>query len=436
MILLFMIRKYFILILFLSFGVNNYSQQYSVNYDELEIRPYRLPSILTSYGGKNIENIDDWERFRKQEIIHSFVSNIYGRVPGDIDTMRIITKESDGEAFDGIAKRKQLTLVLEENSSKIRIDLLIYLPKTDKKVPVFLGYNFFGNHTITDDQGVGITNSWVPKRANLGMNTNIASEESRGIMKNRWPVEKIIKAGYGLVTLYCGDIDPDKDEFNDGVHSLFYAKDQERPSPDEWGTIAAWSWGLSRIMDYLEDDEEIDDENVIVFGHSRLGKAALWTAASDHRFAACIANNSGCMGAALSRRKFGETVEVINKAFPHWFCGNFKKYSNNEDLLPVDQHILLALIAPRPLYVASASEDLWADPKGEFLSLKHASVVYNLYGIHGFSSSEMPRINSPVIDVVSYHIRAGKHDVTEFDWEQYITFARKNLTAKNETRKK
>jgi len=422
-----MIQKNAVLILLLLFGVNCYSQQYNVNYDESEVNPYSLPSILTSYGGMNIDNIDDWEQFRRQEIIHSFASNIYGRVPGDIDTMRIITKEIDGEAFDGIAKRKQLTLVLEKDNRKICIDLLIYLPKTDKKVPLFLGYNFFGNHTITDDKGVGITNSWVPKRANPGMNTNIASEESRGIMKNRWPVEKIIKAGYGLVTLYCGDIDPDKADFDDGVHSLFYARNQQTPSPDEWGTIAAWSWGLSRIMDYLETDEAIDEEKVIVLGHSRLGKVALWAAASDNRFAACIANNSGCMGAALSKRNFGETVEVINKAFPHWFCGNFKKYSNNEDLLPVDQHMLLALIAPRPLYVASASDDLWADPKGEFLSISHASVVYNLYGIEGFTSSQMPGINSPVIDVVSYHIRDGKHDITEFDWEQYIAFASKNF---------
>lgn len=179
-------------------------------------------------------------------------------------------------------------------------------------------------------------------------------------------------------------------------------------------------------MDYLEKDNEIDNEKVIVFGHSRLGKASLWAAATDNRFAGCISNNSGEMGAALSRRNFGETVEVINTSFPHWFCANFKKYSNKAYMSPVDQHMLISLIAPRPVYVASATEDLWADPKGEFLSAKEASVVYNLYGIQGLSSTAMPDPDSPVIGEVSYHLRTGKHDVTDYDWEQYIKFAKYN----------
>lgn len=419
-------EKRILLIMFLLLGLAGNAQRYKVNYEESDVKPYSLPSLLTSQGGMVINNVEDWEVFRKPEIFHALETHIYGRVPGTLDSMEVVVKESNGNAFNGIAKRKQLTLILTKNQKKLQVEVLIYLPKTDKKVPVFLGYNFYGNQGITDDKNVFITNSWVPIRPEIGINSHKADEDSRGINKRRWPIEKIVKAGYGVVTLYCGDIDPDWNNFEDGIHALFYNKGQNKPRPDEWATIAAWSWGLSRVMDYLETDSQIEHKKVIVLGHSRLGKTALWAAASDIRFAACISNNSGCMGASLSRRNYGESVEVINTAFPHWFCGNFKKYSKKEYMLPVDQHMVMALIAPRPLYIASASEDKWADPKGEFLSAKHASVVYNLYGIPGLICSEMPEIDFPLIDVVSYHVRTGIHDVTDFDWDQYIHFANKN----------
>jgi len=423
-----MISKKFTLSLFSFILINTFvmfSQKRNVNYDESKSGPYSLPSIFTSQSGVVINNIEDWEQFRKPEIKYSFIDHVYGRVPGNLDTMLVRVNEK-GTFLDGSAKRKQVTLTFIKNGKELNADILIYLPNSVKKAPVFLGYNFQGNHTITDDKNVFITKSWVPVNQEIGVETNTAVEESRGSMKRRWDIEKIIEAGYGLVTLYRGDIDPDKDDFSDGAHQLFYTKGQEKPEQDEWGTIAAWSWGLSRVMDFLETDEEIDHDKVIVFGHSRLGKASLWAAASDDRFAGCISNNSGAMGAALSKRIFGETVEVINNAFPHWFCGNFKKYSNKEYILPVDQHMLISLIAPRPVYIASATEDLWADPKGEFLSAKEASVVFNLYGIPGLSTTTMPEPDSPVLGEVSYHLRTGVHDVTAYDWEQYIKFAKYN----------
>lgn len=419
-------KTFLFVILFIA-SLSGYTQRPGTIYDEEKVPQYTLPEILVTQNGRKIRNLKQWEKIRNPEILRLFQQEVFGKIPGKLEISEVIVHEEAGKALNGLAVRKQVDLVFRRNNKELSVALLIYLPKTNEKVPVFLGYNFLGNHTISDDPNIRLTESWVPDHPSLGIIHNQITEQSRGVMDDRWPVEKIIKAGYGLATVYCGDVDPDKNDFMDGIHPFFYNEGQASPRFDEWGTIAAWAWGLSRVMDYLEEDERVNAGQVIVFGHSRLGKTALWAAASDPRFAACISNDSGCMGAALSRRRFGETVAVINSNFPHWFCGNFKKYGGREEELPVDQHMLLALIAPRPLYVASATEDLWADPNGEFLSAKLASEVYHLYGLEGLPVTEMPKPDSPVSGVVSYHIRTGKHNITPYDWDQYIRFADEQL---------
>ena len=401
--------------------------QSEANYDESKVPEFKLPNPLVSFGGKKIRNVKKWEHIRKPELLKYFSDNMYGEVPGKLDINSVNILEQSNDALQGKAKRKQVELSFVKGKHKLSFTMLMYLPKNVEKAPVFLGYNFKGNHSVTDDVQIIISSAWVEDDPSLGIINNQFTEQSRGGRIDRWPVEKMIDAGFGLVTIYYGEVDPDKDDFSDGIHPFFYIDDQQHPADNEWGSIAAWAWGLSRALDYLEQDPDVNAQKVVVFGHSRLGKAALWAGATDQRFAGVISNDSGCGGAALSKRQFGETIWRINRSFPHWFCNNFKYYNRNEKALHVDQHEVIAMIAPRPVYVASAEEDQWADPKGEFLSLLYAGPVYKLYGIQGISQTEMPPVNQPIIGNLSYHIRTGKHDVTDFDWEQYIHWAKEYI---------
>ena len=376
-------------------------------------------------SGQRIKTANAWRKVGHPAAMKLVAETVYGVRPASVNEVKMDIVRYQGDKL-GDVFRKQVTLRLSRKGKWTDLHLLMYLPlDVDKPVPAFLGLNFNGNHTITEDADVSVTTNWVRNDKKKGYINNVASDSSRGAAQSRWPYKAITKRGYALATIYYGDIDPDyHDGFKNGVHLLF--GDDVRNSTS-WGSISTWAWGLSRAMDYLEQDPDVDSNRVAVMGHSRLGKTSVWAGATDPRFAMVVSNNSGCGGAALSRRRFGETVNRINTSFPHWFCDNFKQYNGKEDELPVDQHTLVSLIAPRPVLICSAQEDRWADPRGEFLAGVGASEVYQLLGTDGMVANEWPGVNSPVLSRIGYHIRPGKHDVKLQDWHVYMDFADKHL---------
>jgi hypothetical protein len=380
-----------------------------------------------------VKDAATWWAKRRPELLELFAREVYGRTPaGKPAAMKFAVTSVDHAALGGKATRKEVTVWFSEKKDGPQMHVLIYQPNDVKgPVPVFLGLNFFGNHTVNADPGITLASPFVyydVEHYRPAAPSVPVKSQQRGVHADKWQIETVIARGYASATVWCNDLCPDRvDGLQSNVPALFATGGAEERKGEAWGAIGAWAWGLSRALDYIETDASLDARRVAVHGHSRLGKAAVWAGAQDERFAMLISNESGCGGAALSKRIYGETVGIINFKFPHWFAKNFRRYNDNEAALPVDQHELLALIAPRPLYVASADGDQWSDPRGEFLAAQGAEPVYALFGKKGLGVTAMPPLDTPVGETIGYHDRTGKHDMTAYDWAQYLDFADRQL---------
>lgn len=373
------------------------AKQPQFNYDEARVGDYTLPDPLKTSSG-HVRTADEWKRHRPA-VLELFREHVYGRSPGKPASLRFEVIQEDPKALGGAATLKRVAVVSGQAGREHRFEVTMFLPnQTSGRVGLFLLIN---NRPAT--------------------NADATRKERSGF----WPAEQMIARGYGIAALQVDDLAPDdKDRVREGVIRLFEGDGAAERPATAWHGLAAWAWGASRAMDYFETDPRIDRTRVALVGHSRGGKAALWAGAEDERFALVVSNESGEGGAALARRNFGETVARITSSFPHWFAGRYASYAGRVGALPVDQHMLLALMAPRALYVASADEDLWADPRGEFLALTHASPVYALFGERAIGPTEMPALERPLVaGRRGYHVRRGTHNLTPYDWERFTDFA-------------
>jgi hypothetical protein len=402
--------------------------RWRMNLDTAAIPAFSLPHPLVRLDGTPVTSAEAWRSGRRPEIVDLLERTLFGRIPeGDVRA-RVVERSRDSAALGGRALRREIRVHLATDADSLKIDVLVYTPAgTVERVPTFLALNFFGNHTVTMDPGVQVGDGWVTNYAALGITANRSNERARGSMAYRWPIEEILARGYGLATAHYGEIDPDFDDgFRNGAHALFSEPSGVR-APDAWGSIAAWAWGLSRILDALESDAHVDYARVALIGHSRLGRTAVWAGARDPRFAMVISN--GGLG-GLFKRKFGETLWQVTTRFPHWFAKAVMPFADSTEKLPVDNHLTLALIAPRPLYLATASEDVYAVPAAEFMAAKAAEPVWQVLGRSGLALSQLPPAGQASIEgTIGFHVREGRHDLTIWDWRHFLDFADRHLRA-------
>lgn len=397
-----------------------------VNYDEARVGAYTLPDPLLLSNGKPVRDAKTWNEKRRAEIVRLFEENQYGRSPGRPAAMSFDVFDKGTPALDGKALRRQVTIYFSADKAGPKMDLLVYVPANAAgPVPLLLNLGFSANSSTVNDPGVKVGEVWGRDKKKV--------PAGQGMSFGRVNVARLLDAGFGFATVYYGDIDPDfLGGVPHGVRALYLKPGQAEPAPDEWGSIAAWAWGLSRAMDYLETDKGVDAKRVAIMGVSRLGKTVMWAGAHDPRIALVIASCSGEGGAALSRRNYGETIAHLTEAtrYPYQFAGNYAKFANQVDRLPVDAHMLVALIAPRPVLLQTGDKDGWSDPKGEFLAAVAAGPVYRLLGKQGLDTDRMPPAGSPILHTIGYSMHVGGHGTIPSDWDQFLAFMQMHLQGK------
>ena len=381
-----------------------------------------LPDPLRTRDGRRIATAEDWARLRRPELKQLFQYYMYGAMPPAPTVWKAEPAREDRAAFGGKATLSEVTIAYGPPDVP-KIHLLLVIPNGRKApAPVFFGLNFYGNHTVLKDPAIALPTIWVPNTKD-----HKAGDQERGSQVDVWGIEDSIDRGYAVATFYCGDVAPDHPGFTDGVHPHYLKPGRTKPGPHDWGTVAAWAWGIHRAVDYLRSESKIDPERISVVGHSRLGKATLLAGAFDERIALVIPHQAGCGGSAPSRGKIGEPVKRINTVFPHWFDDEFKTFNDEPERLPFDQHELVALVAPRPVLLTNAVDDTWANPEGQFQVLQAADPVYRLLGAGGLDATQMPEPNRLIDGTLGYHIRPGKHSMGREDWTVFRAYADKHL---------
>lgn len=395
-----------------------------------------LPDPLVMLDGTPVTSARQWTRQRRPELQALFQHYMYGELPPKPGQLDFKSEVVDKKFLNGAATLKLVTITIPGSVSP-KIDLLVITPNAVKKAPVFIALNFCGNHAIHADPRIPLAQSFMGGNCK-GCTNGQATAAARGTQAADWPLEQIIARGYALATFSNADVDSDRAPVSDGVYA-WLAKQRTGSATNsltaDRGCIAGWAWGFQRCVDYLVTDRAIDAKRIAAVGHSRNGKTALLAAAFDERIALAIPHQAGCGGTAPSRasaaaralqpngRPFSETTAVINKAFPHWFNAEFKKFNDAPEKLPFDQHELVALMAPRPVLLSNATGDQWADPSGQFAVLQAAEPVYRLLKAGGCDATVMPPEGQLVSSKLGYYIRSGKHSMLEADWLVFMQFA-------------
>ena len=399
-----------------------------VNYDESQVGDYKesLPDVLAMSNGKKVTTAKQWIKKRRPEIVKLFEENQFGKWPAKKPELRYDVQQDYG--LGGNAVRKQVTVYFSEKKDGPRVDVLVYLPKdTNGPVPILLNLSFSPNNMVVSDPGVKEGRRWDTKTMTMVPAKSMPGPNTFGMDET---VKKYLKEGFGFATLCYTDIDPD---FNHGatlgVRGLYLKDGAVEPAADEWGSISAWAWGVSNVVDYFEKDPDIDAKRIALTGCSRLGKTTMWTGAREQRIAVVMASCSGEGGAALSRRIYGETVAHLTEEtrFPYQFAANYGKYGADVTKLPVDAHMLVALIAPRPLLLQTGTTDNWSDPKGEFFAAVEAGPVYKLLGKEDLGTDVLPEADQPIYHTLGYVMHEGGHGVLPQDWDYYLEFMKRFL---------